>query len=64
MHDHRGIVGARKSAGTPGRPGGHGRTGAGKSGPKVAITLRLDVDRVRRLQAIADAEEVTSVKLL
>jgi predicted transcriptional regulator len=38
--------------------------GAGKSGPKVAITLRLDVDRVRRLQAIADAEEVTSVKLL
>jgi hypothetical protein len=44
----------RKSAAPPRSPARR-RTPAGK----VAITLRLDADRVRRLQAIAEAENRT-----
>jgi len=46
---------SRKSAAPPRRVV---RTTA-KSTAKVAITLRLDAERVRRLQAIADAENCT-----
>ncbi len=45
----------RKSATPPRRPA---RTTT-KPTAKVAITLRLDAERVRRLQAIADAENRT-----
>jgi len=39
------------------RPVTHrGTTAAHRQPPKVAITLRLDADRARRLQAIAEAE--------
>jgi predicted transcriptional regulator len=46
----------RKTAAPPRRPTRHSPPGVGKPGAKVAITLRLDADRVRRLQAIAEAE--------
>ena len=46
---------ARKSAAPPRRS----RRTTAKPTAKVAITLRLDAERVRRLQAIADAENRT-----
>jgi predicted transcriptional regulator len=49
---------ARKSAAPPRRSAGRVIAPAKPAG-KVAITLRLDADRVRRLQAIAEAENRT-----
>jgi hypothetical protein len=46
----------RTSARAPAR---RSRTGTAKPAGKVAVTLRLDADRVRRLQAIAEAENRT-----
>jgi hypothetical protein len=48
---------ARKSAAPPRSP--PRRTPAAKPSGKVAITLRLDAGRLRRLQAIAEAENRT-----
>ena len=48
---------ARKSATPPRRPSRQSTTRPGKAPPgKVAITVRLDAERVRRLQAIAEEE--------
>jgi hypothetical protein len=45
-----------KTAAPPRRPTRRGTPAAGKPRAKVAITLRLDADAVRRLQTIAEAE--------
>jgi hypothetical protein len=53
------MLKARKSASPSRAPTPRSREGANKTGGKVAITLRLDADRARRLQAIAEAENRT-----
>lgn len=53
MHHKSAMAQARKSA-SPSRRKARGP--AAKRGSKVAITLRLDPERVHRLQAIAEAE--------
>lgn len=50
---------ASKSAAAPRSPARRRTTPAAKPSTKVAITLRLDADRARRLQAIAAAENRT-----
>jgi hypothetical protein len=54
-HQIHAMPQTRKSATPPRRPA---RTTT-KPTAKVAITLRLDAERVRRLQAVADAENRT-----
>jgi hypothetical protein len=46
----------RKTSALPRRPARRSTPAAGKPRAKVAITLRLDADAARRLQAIAEAE--------
>jgi PDZ domain-containing secreted protein len=62
MHHHWYMPQARKSATPSRRPGRHSTTTDRPRGPapgKVAITLRLDAERVRQLQTIAETENRT-----
>ena len=47
---------SRKSAAPRRALTARSRTGTTKGGGKIAVTIRLDAERVRRLQAVADAE--------